>query len=76
MGNQLNYVKQYKYLGLIFFSWSSHVNFIVNMARRLVGLLHRKFYEYSSSQTLLKLYYSFIRPHGIWNTHQLSGLHT
>ena len=66
MGNQLNFVKQYKYLGLIFcpnFSWSSHINIIVNRARRLVGLLYRKFYEHSSSQTLLKLYCSFIRPH-------------
>ena len=49
MGNQLNFVKQYKYLGLIFcpnFLWSSHVNSIINRARRLVSLLYRKFYEH------------------------------
>ena len=77
MGNQLNFVKQYKYLGLIFcsnFSWSSHINFIVNRARRLVGLLYRKFYEHLNSQTLFKLYCSFIRPHleyasVVWSPH-------
>ena len=64
--NQLNFVNQYKYLGLIFcpnFSWSNHINLVVNRVRRLVGLLYRRFYEHSSSQTLLKLYCSFIRPH-------------
>jgi hypothetical protein len=75
--NQLNFVNHYKYLGLIFcpnFSWSNHVNFIVNRARRTIGLLYRKFDEHSSSQTLLKLYCTFIRPHLeyasiVWSPH-------
>ena len=63
---QLNYVDQYKYLGLIFcpsFSWSNHIGLIVNKVRRLTGLLYRRFYKHSNSRTLLKLYGSFIRPH-------------
>ena len=65
-GNQLKFVDQYKYLGLIFCSnlcWSEHINSICNKARRLIGLLYRRFYEFSDSQSLLKLYCSFIRPH-------------
>ena len=55
----------YGYLGLLFcpdVSWTSHVNDICNKARRLIGLLYRRFYKNSSSQTLIKLYCSFIRP--------------
>ena len=43
-------------LGLAFcpdVSWSSHINDICNKARRLIGLLYRRFY---------KLYCLFIRP--------------
>ena len=76
-GNQLSYVEHYKYLGLIFcpnLSWSEHINFICNKARKLVGLLYRRFYEHANSQTLLKLYCSFIRPHleyasVVWSPH-------
>ena len=64
--SQLNY---YKYLGLIFcpnISWSEHISLIYNRTRRLVGLLCRKFSQHSTSQTLLKLYCSFICPHLDW----------
>lgn len=40
-----------------------HITNCSNKARRLVGLLFRRFHQYSSSSTLLKLYCSFIRPH-------------
>lgn len=78
-GRQLSYVDQYKYLGLIFcpnISWSEHINLICNRARRLIGLLYRRFHEYSTSPTLLQLYCSFIRPHLeyasiVWSPHLL-----
>ena len=65
-GNQLKSVDQYKYLGLIFCSnlcWSEHSNSICNKVRRLIGLLYRRFYEFSDSQSLLKFYRFFICPH-------------
>ena len=43
--------------------WSSHISNICNKTRRLIGILYRRFYKYSSTDTLLKLYISFIRPH-------------
>ena len=78
-GNQLMFVDQYKYLGLIFcpnLSWSEHINSICNKARRLIGLFYRKFYKFSNSQSLLKLYCSFILPHMeyasiVWSPHLL-----
>ena len=62
----LKHVSSYKYLGVLITSdsmWSSHISKICNKTRRLMGLIYRKFYKYSSSETLLKLYTSFIRPH-------------
>ena len=69
-GNQLMFVDQYKYLGLIFcpnLSWSEHINSICNKARRLIGLFYKKFYKFSNSQSLLKLYCSLLYspPHGV-----------
>ena len=43
--------------------WSIHIATICSKTRRLIGLLYRRFYKYSSPNTLLKLYVSFIRPH-------------
>ena len=42
--------------------WSSHILNICNKTR-MIGMMYRRFYKYSSSNTLLKLYTSFIRPH-------------
>ena len=75
---QLNYVDQYKYILASFFgpsfSWSNHIGLIVNKVRRLTGLLYRRFYKHSNSQTLLRLYGSFICPHleyasVVWSPH-------
>ena len=62
----LAHVSSYKYLGLTITSdlmWSIHIANICSKTRRLIGLLYRRFYKYSSPNTLLKLYVSFIRPH-------------
>ena len=34
-----------------------------NKTRKLIGLFYRTFYKHSSSETMLKLYSTFIRPH-------------
>lgn len=54
--------------------WSPHINNLCAKARRLIGLLYRRFYKHANSSTLLQLYKSFIRPHleycaVVWDPH-------
>ena len=67
LGNSaLTCVTSYKYLGVLITSdltWSAHISKICIKTRKLIGILYRRFHKYSSSDTLLKLYVSFIRPH-------------
>ena len=49
-----------------------HIQSISSKAKRLLGVLYRQFYRYSSSSTLTTLYKSLIRPHleyasPVWN---------
>ena len=70
-------VNEYKYLGITItsnMSWSPHITNVCNKTRRQIGLLYRRFYQNSCSNTLLKLYQRFIRPHQeysavVWNPH-------
>lgn len=58
-------VYSFKYLGLLFtcnLSWSNHISSIISRAKRLIGLIYRQFYHQSSSQTLLSLYLTIVRP--------------
>ena len=41
---------------------ASH-NYLCNRARRLIGLMYRRFYKNADTKTLLQLYKTFIRPH-------------
>ena len=76
-GNAINNVIAVKYLGAILtsnFSWSNHISPISSKARKLIGVLYRKFYHHSDPQTLLRLYQSLIHPHlkyacSIWDPH-------
>jgi hypothetical protein len=43
--------------------WSQHISNILLRARRLIGMLYRKFYKNAQPATLLQLYVSFICPH-------------
>ena len=75
----LEQVQSYKYLGLLLtadLSWSSHISSIRLKARKILGLLYRRFYIYGNvSQDVLKqLYLSLVRPHleyacQVWNPH-------
>ena len=58
-------VFSYKYLGLIFtptLSWSKHISFIIKKARKVLGLIYRNFYRHSSTETILHLYVTLVRP--------------
>ena len=57
-GHQLEKVLEYKYLGVTLasnLSWSEHVDTIVCKTRKLVGMLYRQFYHWSSTEALLVL---------------------
>ena len=59
-------VDTYRYLGVLITSnlvWSTHIMNICNKTRRLIGILYRQFYKYSSPDTMLRMYSSFIQPH-------------
>ena len=63
---ELVQVSSYKYLGVIItntLSWQPHITSICKKTRRLIGMMYRNLYEHSSSDTLLKLYLTTIRPH-------------
>lgn len=68
-------VYSYKYLGLRLTStlcWSDHINDICCKAKKMVGLLYRRFYKNADSQSLFQLYLALVRPHTeyasqVWN---------
>ena len=61
----LTQVSCYRYLGVLITSdlmRSSHITNICNKTRRLVGILYRNFYKFSSPDTMPGMYSSFISP--------------
>ena len=59
-------VDQFKYLGVLFchnLSWSPHITATCAKAKKILGLLYRRFYNHSSSECLKQLYLSLVRPH-------------
>ena len=62
---QLEMVSTYKYLGLLLsndLSWSQHIKYLCSKARKILGLIYRRFYQFSSSESLLQMYLSLVRP--------------
>lgn len=62
----LEQVDSFKYLGLIItndLSWHTHISTICKKARKLLGTVYRKYYQFSNSRKLLLLYLTLIRPH-------------
>ena len=77
LGNELERVDCYRYLGVLLtsdLSWSPHVTNICTKARRVLGLLYRRFYGSTSQDSLKQLYLSLVRPHmeyacQVWDPH-------
>ena len=54
-------------------TWSSHTQMVCNKARKILGVVHRRFYNTPAS-TLFQLYLSIVRPHleyasPVWSLH-------
>ena len=79
LNNQpLEFVREYKYLGIILTSnlcWSSHIQYICKRARRVLGIIYRNIsLNTTNCLTFLKLYVALVRPHleyaaQVWNPH-------
>ena len=75
--NAVERVNSFKYLGVWItkdLTWSRDVTEICSNARRVVGLIYRQYYQYSTPETLNQLYVSLGRPHleyaaPVWDPH-------
>ena len=77
-GNTLETVPTFTYLGLLFtseLSWSRHIEGVCTKAKKILGLLYRRFYQHADQQTLRQLYnISIVQPHmeyaaPVWDSH-------
>ena len=76
-GHPLDQVKMFKYLGVLLshdLSWGKHVQSVCSKARKILGLLYRRFCNNAPSNSLVQLYLSLVRPHldyasAIWSPH-------
>ena len=65
-GSLLEEVPMFKYLGVTLssdLSWSPHIQGVCSKARKIIGLLYRRYSQRSNSQVLVNLYMSLVRPH-------------
>ena len=65
-GHPLDKVQTFKYLGILLshdFSWGEHIQATCAKARKILGLLYRRFYHFTPSNSILQLYLSLVRPH-------------
>ena len=44
-------------------TWSAHINSICFHAKKILGLIYRRFYSSANQDTLRQLYISLVRPH-------------
>ena len=61
----LDRVYLFKYLGITIFynlCWSEHISDIVARAKRVIGLIYRKFYSWCNTSIFRKLYLTLVRP--------------
>ena len=76
LGDPLQRVEYYKYLGLLIsnnVSWLMHITATCSKVKQILGLLYRRFYGSACPDTL-QLYLSMVRPHldyacQIWDPH-------
>ncbi len=76
-GLALESVPVFKYLGLMLtsdLSWSKHIQDTCTKAKKILGVLYRRFYQHADERTLRQLYISIVRPHleyaaPVWDPH-------
>ena len=57
--------------------WSLHIEVTCSKAKRILGLLYRRFYGLADCRTIIQLYLSIVRPHleyTSWSSH-IKGHH-
>ena len=65
-GDVLEQVQTFKYLGVLIsssLSWSPHVEAVCTKARKLLGLVYRRFYGLVDTSCMIEIYKTLIRPH-------------
>ncbi len=55
-------------------SWSKHIQDTCTKAKKILGVLYRRFYQHADERTLRQLYISIVRPHleyaaPVWDPH-------
>ncbi len=81
-GTALEQVATFKYLGVILssdLSWTPQVDSVCTKARKVLGLLYRRFHNNAGCDTLLEMYTTLIRPHleyaaPVWNPYTASNI--
>ena len=81
-GIPLEQVETFKYLGVLLssdLSWSAHIDSICTKARKVIGLLYRRFYGNVDNHSLLELYSVLVGPHleyaaPIWDQNVLEAM--
>ena len=81
-GLKLETVSTFKYLGVMLssdMSWLHHIEGVCSKARKILGLIYRRFYQHADSRTLIHLYTTLIRPHleyaaPVWNPYHLNEI--
>ena len=81
-GAELEEVTTFKYLGILIssnLSWTPHIQTVCGNARKIIGLLYRRYYHHCDSSVLVRLYTSLVRPHmeyasSVWNPHHLHDI--
>ena len=80
----LEYVQQYKYLGVIVshnLCWPQHIQEVHNKVRKVLGNIHRNISSHTNDpSTIFRLYIVLVRPHleyavQVWNSHLEKNIH-
>ena len=77
-GIPIERVSEDKYLGVWLsdsLGWKGHINQVVHRASQQVSMIYRTFYQFSNSETLLRLYVTHVRPlleyaSQVWDPHK------
>ena len=80
----LEKVNTYKYLGLLLssdLSWTQHINNICTKAKKLLGQIYRRFYQFSTPASLFQMYILLVCPNleyasQVWSPYKVGELNS